>query len=238
MKTNFLITTALISLLGMGCANTESDNVKTAGFYADYNVLTQATNPTVAVCSATFRVEAGGTFINLSSGDSVTCNGQAMSRSEIFGMVSYTVNLPATVGGVYTVVLTRAGESPYSASVTLPNPVSITSPANNFATTKGAPLNFSWTTNGAAEDSMRVSTVNANATADRTCPFSASYYDSSPENGTGSFNASEMSLQQDGVAGVCSMKVTFDRTRYGAMSSRLKGQINSTQQASVTITLN
>lgn len=237
MRKNVLSLVLLGGIFGLGCAKTNSDNIKTSGFYASYQVLVNATNPSVATCSASFQVEAGGTFIDLSSNDSVTCNGQSMTRSELAGIVSYSANLTATTGATYTVVLTRAGESPYSASVTLPEPVANTSPASGTSFTKGNSLAFSWTASGNASDWMNVSTSRVTS-GDSACPSEASFDDSAPENGSGSFSSTEMSLTTNGTAGACAMKINWKRYRAGTMPSGLNGVINAVQATSASITLN
>lgn len=237
MKKNLLISMMIVAVLGSGCAKTDSDNIKTSGFYADYTVKTLASNSSVATCSATFRVEAGGTYIDLSSGDTVTCNGQSMSRSEILGIVTYSANLTATAGATYTIVLTRAGESPYSSSVTLPEAVSPTSPAQGASAVKGNALSFSWATSSNSTDAMVVSASSVTS-GDNKCPSSSYFQDSAPENGVGSFSASEMSLPATGVAGACSMAITWQRRRAGGMSSGLKGDISGVYEATRTLTLN
>ena len=132
-------------LFVMGCAKTSSDNIKTSGFYATYSISTAATSPTIAICSASFSVEQGGTYIELGTADTVTCNGQSMTKSVVLGIVNYSANLTATVGSNYTVVLTRSGESPYSASVTLPAAIVTTAPSVGFSQAKGIGLTYTWT---------------------------------------------------------------------------------------------
>lgn len=237
MRKNLLLSMVILAAIVVGCAKTDSSNIKTSGFYADYAVKTLATSPSVATCTATFRVEAGGTYIDLSSGDTVTCNGQSMARSELFGIVTYSANLTATVGATYTIVLTRSGEVPYSASVTLPEAVSPTSPANNASGAKGSVLNFSWTTSSSSTDAMTVSASSVTS-GDNKCPTMAYFQDSAPENGVGSFSASEMSLPATGIAGACSMNITWQRRRPGIMPSGLKGDISGVQEATRAITLN
>lgn len=237
MKKNLLSSLLCMAVFTVSCAKTDSDNIKTSGFYADYQVRTQASNSSIAVCSASFRVEAGGTFIDLSSGDFVTCNGQSMSRSEVLGMVTYTANVAATVGGTYALVLTRAGESPYTANVTLPSAVVPTSPANGTSSSKGSALNFSWTPSANSSDAMLVSTVKVTG-GDTKCPETSYFDDTAPENGVGSFSASQMSLGVNGTAGACAMKVVWERRRTGVMPTGLNGVINAIQEANVSITLN
>jgi hypothetical protein len=238
VKVNFLSALAMTMVLVLGCAKTNSDNIKTSGFYAEYTVAVDATTNTVAKCSASFRVEAGGTFIDLSANDTVTCNGQSMARSEIAGIVTYSTNLTATVGGIYTVVLTRSGESPYSASVTLPAAVVTSAPANNGSFSKGAPLSLAWTISSNAADAIVVTT--SRVTTDSTkCPNNALYANPAPEAGIGSFTAMDMALPTaTGTAGTCNMNVNWQRQRLGTMPSGLNGSIYGIQSSSVPIILN
>jgi hypothetical protein len=232
----------LLGLLAFGtftlsCAKTDSSNVKTAAFYAEYAIKSSTANSSSAVCSASFRVESGGTFLDLNNGDRVTCNGLAMTRTELLGIVNYSVSLPATVGGTYTFILTRSGEAPYTATVTLPEIVVPTAPSVGSVFLKGNVLSVSWTPSENATDSMILSTSKVTS-GDSKCPDIAAFDDSAPESGVGSFTSSQMSLPVNGASGACGMDIIFQRRRAGTMPSGLKGSIFGIQESSVGITLN
>ncbi len=227
----------VVSLLLIGCAKTSSDNIKTSGFYATYSISSAATSPTIAICSASFSVEQGGTYIELGSSDTVTCNGQTMTKSVVLGIVSYSANLTATVGSTYTVLLTRSGESPYSASVTLPAAIATTAPSVGFSQAKGLGLTYAWTASSNASDAMYL-TGDAVTSGDLACPNRATFTDSPPENGSGAFSTTEMTLRSGGTTGACAYKISWERARVGTMPSGLNGTITAVQTVSVTGTLN
>lgn len=239
MKRNFLFKIfCIISVLLAGCAKTESENIKTSGFFAGYTVSVSSATPTTASCSASFTVEEGGTYIDLSDSDTVTCNGETMVKTVLGNIVSYSKSFSTvTPGATFTIVLTRSGESPYSASVTLPQAVVVTAPSSSFSQAKGAALDFSWTVSSDVGDAMYVTTERVTS-GDTKCPYAASYLDSAPEAGSGTFGSSEMALPTDGTTGACSMNVNFERSRTGTMPSGLNGRIRALQSASVQGTLN
>lgn len=229
----------LLILLTIGCAKTSSDNIKTSGFFAHYSVEVSSTNPTQATCSASYTVEDGSTtYIELSANDTVKCNGNSMSKSVLGSIVTYSSTISGVAPGTsFEVVLTRSGETPYSATVTLPEAVAGTSPANASSGTKGAIYNFSWSSSSNSNDSMYV-TTSRTVSGDSTCPNAATFLDSAPENGTGSFSAADMALPTGGVAGACGMKLQWQRMRSGTVGSGLNGRIRAYQTHAVSITLN
>ena len=233
----FLLSLLAIGTFTLSCAKTDSSNVKTTAFYAEYAIKSSTANSSSAVCSASFRVESGGTFLDLNNGDTVTCNGLAMTRTELFGIVNYSVNIPATVGGTYTFILTRSGEAPYTASVTLPEIVVPTTPSAGSVLLKGNALGVSWTPSGNSDDSMILSTSKV-ISGDSKCPDITTFDDSAPESGVGSFTAAQMSMPVNGTAGACGMNIIFQRRRAGTMPSGLNGSVFGIQESSVGISLN
>lgn len=227
----------LMSLLIISCAKTKSDNIKTSGFYANYSVTGSQANTALVSCSASFQVESGGTYIDLSSGDSVTCNGQSMSRSELAGIVTYSASVAYQVGGTYEIVLTRTGESPYSSTVTLPEAVTGISPTSG-SYSKGAQINYSWTPSSTSSDEMIIQFNRVTSASPSPCPRSDSNYDTSPEDGSGAFGTNQTALPSDGIAGACSMQIKWIRARNGTMSSGLNGKIKAYQSNEANITLN
>ena len=220
-----------ICLLMMSCSKTPSDNVKTAGFYVSYAI--SGNNVNAATCRATFQVGGGtGTYLDLGSGDSVTCDGQAMSRSEFAGMISYSVNVPYVVGKTYSLVLTRSGESPYVASVSLPEAIAGYSPSVMTSYQKGSAIAPTWTPSSNGSDSMYVSLSYSYTNGSRLAGKS----DSAPENGTGIiFDASETQMVPP-VPGTWAATIKFSRTRSGSVGA-LAGSIRAEQEVSVNVNL-
>ncbi len=70
-----------ILFLFISCGQTDSENIKTSGIHVTYE-LTEADSSGSALCEATFRVGSSvGTYIELNSGDRITCNGQLMTKT-------------------------------------------------------------------------------------------------------------------------------------------------------------
>lgn len=226
----FFLCSAVLSLAA--CSNTESENVKTSGFYATYTLFAEGASS--ASCQATFQVGGStGTYLDLNSGDTVTCDGQSMVRSELLGMITYTASVTATVGKTYEIVLTRSGEPTYTSTVVLPEAVAGTTPATTTNYTKGSVINTSWTpSSNTTEDFM---TVTLSYTAgDHSA--SASADDTAPESGTLGFGSSDTN-QYSSTTGTFGGKITFKRKRVGTMASGLEGQIYSQQKLEIPINL-
>ena len=74
----------ILTLLLTACSTTDSENVNTEGIYAVFTIQEDGANATFYVGGIT------GTVLQLSSGDSVTCNGNALSEDQdIFGAYHY-----------------------------------------------------------------------------------------------------------------------------------------------------
>lgn len=125
------------------CAKVSSTEVKSGGIWADVHVTGDSAGG--AVCEAVFQVgDATGTFLSLDGGDQVTCDGKPMGKTEVLGEITYSVKVPYDLTKTYPIVLSRPGETPYEADVTLPEPVSITWPraAERVAATGGVELRW------------------------------------------------------------------------------------------------
>lgn len=221
-----LLTLSFSSLIS--CSNTKSDNVKTSGIHATFSV--EGNNQNSVNCQATLQVGgATGTYLDLTSGDSVTCNGNSMSRSELLGIITYSATVPYQVGSTYTIVLTRTGENPYSSSVVLPEAISNVSPSSAISQQKGSAINVSWTpSSNATEDSFSAS---LSATG-----VSALLTDSPPEQGAlgfGSTDTTPSPVSSDSSTGT----LTYSRARSGTMATGLAGTIKAYQKTSVSVTL-
>lgn len=219
-------------LLIYSCAKTDSSNIKTDGFYVTYRVV--GNNQNSAVCTASFQVGGvTGTYIDLNAGDTVTCDGQSMSRSEFAGIVTYSANVAYQVGKTYNIVLSRAGEGDYTSSVVMPQQIVGYSPSGSTSYQKGSAINVSWTASSNAFDNMKVS-LNYN-----TGTSSYSFYedDTAPETGSGyGFSSLETQVNPP-VAGNWSGSIKFSRFLEGSMDVALEGSVRAGQEVSVNITL-
>ncbi|GIL16623.1 MAG: hypothetical protein BroJett040_03740 [Oligoflexia bacterium] len=231
-----------IILFGTGlilsaCSNTLSSNIKTSGFYVTYSV--NATGGAIASCEASFNVGGStGTYVDLDGGDTVTCNGLSMSRYQdpIFHTITYKVNVPAVVGGVYEIKFVRVGENPYSATVTLPAPILATAPAANANIVKGSTLTASWVASTDPYTSMAVNLSYSVPKDSGSTTYSYSKYDSAPENGTVGWGISETQVYP-AQAGPWTGTVKFTRSKSGEMAAGLSGYISAEQTVSVSVSL-
>jgi hypothetical protein len=222
--------TVVFLFLLQGCSNTESENVKTSGFYATYTLTAEGTS--TATCQATFQVGGStGTYLDLNSGDSVTCAGQSMSRGEFLGMITYTATVNAVAGQAYDIVLNRSGESPYTSTVVLPSAVSGNNPSTTTSYQKGSAVTASWTPSTNTTEDMMSVTLYYEAGSESASP---SYDDTAPESGTMVFGSSDTN-RFPSVTGTYSGKVKFKRTRNGVLAPGLEGRIYSTQSKEVVI---
>lgn len=221
----------VLAVFAMGCAKTLSDNIKTDGFYASYKI--SGNNAGTAVCTASLQVGGvTGTYIDLVNGDVVTCDGQSMSRSEFAGIITYTASVPYVVGKTYNVVLTRAGEGSYTASVVLPEQIANFSPSGNPSFQKGSIINASWNTSSSGSDTMSIYlSYSAGGNS-----YSYSKFDSAPENGLLTFPGAETQVFP-AAPGNWPATLRFYRSQTGQMDSALDGSITAEQVQQVNITL-
>lgn len=221
-----------ISFMMMACSKTDSDDVKTSGFYATLSV--DGNNSNQVTCRATFQVGgATGTYLDLSSGDTVTCNGQSMSRSEFLGMITYTATATYQVGATYSIVLTRAGESPYTATAVLPEAITVTSPTEGQSVTKGTAPTATWTSAVDAGAEMAV-TLSYTVNSENSPSFTQT--DTAPEQGTLGWSTTQTQVSPP-QAGSWSGKFRFVRSKVGSMPAGLDGSVRATQSIERNISL-
>ncbi|MCB0341444.1 MAG: hypothetical protein H6626_13825 [Pseudobdellovibrionaceae bacterium] len=210
-----------------GCSNTDSENVKTKGIYASFDV--SASNG-AATAIAKFQVGGPtGSFLDLSSGDSITVNGLVLTRQELLGIIEYRKSVPYSEGGIYTFVFSREDEEPYTSTVTLTEAVTISSPTAGANATKGQSLSVQWNAGADASDSISVS---LSKQGDDETGYSSSSLVSTASSHT--IPASD-TLTVNG--GNIPATVSVFRERDGQMAEGLDGSIQSSQYDSVDITL-
>lgn len=217
----------LISAFVVGCSNTDSDNVKTSGIYATFDI--QATNGT-ATAVAKFQVGgATGTFLDLSSGDSITVNGLPLSRQELLGIIEYRRAVSYSVGDTYTFVFSRDGEDPYTSTVTLTEAVTISSPSVGADITKGTAISVQWNAGTDINDEVSVSLSKQGD--------GESGYSNSSMVATASSHSIPANDTLTVNSGSVSGSISVFRERQGSMAADLDGTISSSQYDSVSINL-
>lgn len=242
MKGFLLTSIALLTAVLSACSTTKSDNVDTAGIYAVFAVSEDGAN---ARGDATFYVGGTtGTVLQLSAGDSITCNGNTMSENQdLFGKYYYYSGCGTlTAGATYTLVFTRNGDDgveTYSSSVVMPAAVTVTSPSGGASYTRGQTIPVTWNS-GSVADTIEVAISGSGSSASGS--------------GSTTYSRSQGSLDDDGaytilgadtdpadtITGVISnVKISVTRTHSGSMGSGLTGQISARRAGAVSnLTLN
>jgi hypothetical protein len=135
------------------CKSTNSENVRTPGIAVDYRV----TDNQFGTVSASAVMKIGSTYIDLSGGDALYCEGVKMGKAE-GGLreVMYAANLNRLVpGDSYEFQLYRPAtrETHFSYAIA-PEPVVITAPSSGESVSSRLPLSVVWT--AAAQGNMSV----------------------------------------------------------------------------------
>lgn len=218
-------------LIICSCSKTESSYVETEGFYVSYSVV--GNNQNSATCTVTFQVGGPtGTYLDLSSGDSITCDGSSMARSEFLGIVSYTANVSYRPQGQYELIFNREGEGNYISTLTLPEPITGMVPSSSQTYQKANPISVLWNTSSNSEDGMRAY-LNYSA---GTTSYTFSKNDTSPESGSLGFSSTETQTQIPS-SGTWTGSIKLSRYLSGSMASGLSGTIVGKQETSVSIQL-
>jgi hypothetical protein len=218
-------------VFGLGCTKTVSSNIKTSGLYASYQLV--GNNQNSVSCSVSFQVGGfTGTYVSLEDGDQVTCDGNSMIKSELFGIITYSATVSFRPSGSYEITLTRPGESAYTSNVTLPTVISGYSPSTSTTITKGNAQSVSWNASANTLESMDVTLSYSVASQS----YSYRQNDTYPENGTLGFSSSETQVNST-VSGTWAGQLKFSRYLDGVMADSLDGYIKAKQEVIVSVSL-
>jgi len=119
----------VIFILSAGCSSTTSDNIKTSGIYALFNVENKYGENTVTA-KATLQVGGiTGSYIKLVGDDELLCDGQKLSsRETALGSIEYVANLPKKNAGEKYVFKFKRKDEEHTIEVTQLQDVHITAP--------------------------------------------------------------------------------------------------------------
>jgi len=206
------------SMVAMGCTSPEEDscNIKTAGVYVQYEVVEEGNS---AHAMATFWVgdSPGGTFLTLGScGDTITVNGQSLSKNTSNVDHDYYEATMAPADS-YDFVFSRQDEDPYTSSVSPRTPVVVTSPSGASISRTEA-FDVTWEADSGSIDLL----IEGKCIKD----FPSINGDSVPDNGTYTVNAGgiEPFVSSDATES-CTANVELTRENSGNLSPSLKGSI-------------
>jgi hypothetical protein len=127
----------------VGCTKTSSEGLDTSALWAELAVLQ---NPNGINARAEFRVSDGGTYVELQSGDQISCNGMTLRTFKLSNAVWYNESVPAAPAGQsYTFELTRNnGKEKSTATVQAPRALAISAPAASSMAKIGQPIELTW----------------------------------------------------------------------------------------------
>jgi hypothetical protein len=141
MDVRKLIFAGAVSIVG--CTKTSSTGLDTSALWAELSVLQ---NPTNINARAEFRVSDGGTYVELESGDQISCNGVPLRTFKLGNAVWYNETVSAAPQGQsYTFQLTRAKNNERSmAAVQAPRALAISAPTALSMARVGQPIELAW----------------------------------------------------------------------------------------------
>ncbi|WP_413287451.1 Ig-like domain-containing protein [Bdellovibrio sp. HCB337] len=240
MKGFVLTSILLLTSVLISCSTTTSDNVDTDGIYA---VLTIQEDGANTRADATFYVGGmTGTVLQLTAGDSVTCNGNAMTENQdLFGKYYYYGNCGTlTAGATYTFTFTRNGDDgpeSYSSSVVMPAAITISSPNDGATFTRGQTIPVTW---NAGSDTVEVSISGSgtSASGSGSTTYSRSH-GSLDDDGAYTILATDTDPDDTITGVIANAAISVTRSRSGTMASGLDGQISARRADAVSnLTLN
>ncbi|MBS1984105.1 MAG: hypothetical protein JST16_08020 [Bdellovibrionales bacterium] len=220
----------LSALLGACAPDSKSGAIDNSEFYVVNTITADPAKQTVTCRSDLTVGGSGGTTLTLSDEDSLSCSvdttKKSMSKSSA-GTYDYS-DMSYSVGKTYSVTLERTGSSEcgksgtFTGSVTLPEAVNITSPANNGTVSRSTALTITWTAGTGDSIDLTLSGV------------SSSISKTTTDTGSTSFDASQMANYPEATG---TLKLT--RTKNGQHPSGIKGgSTQAVQTQSISINVN
>jgi|GEM_PF-1739361 len=222
----------------VGCARANSDDISSSSINARFSVSPNKAGTSVT-CSADLTVGSdgvGGTRIDLSSTDKLTCTDGTTEKQLTGSAGNYeATGLAKEDGQSYNFKLTRTNvgdcghAEELSSVVTLPPIPVISAPAASATLSRAGGFTVSWTP---GEDSITV-TLSSNATATGAeGETGTATWSGTDASGTLSVAAADLVSFRNGSA-----LLSVKRSRSGTHSAVLKGDTSSSATGSVTITV-
>ncbi len=149
MKRSVWSSLLLLPTVALGCASTESQDVRTSGIFATF---TATSDGTTTKAQAIFRVgeASSNTFVNLESGDSATVtvgqDARTLTENHLGDYYFYSVDVPVVAGASeFVFALTReADEDAPNSRVALPEPLTVSAPAASANLSRAQALTITW----------------------------------------------------------------------------------------------
>jgi hypothetical protein len=205
-----------VIIFASGCPNTSSTNVKTSGIYANFEVASDQQ----IIAKAVLTVGGpGGTYLNLQSGESLSCNGVPMTRrSNIFSQIWYDATISANA--TYLFRFHRTDGDVDTTFGPLPGEPTITSAAPDI--TLGDDLPISWNTGAGGTASVDIQV---------TSPAISSINTSSADNGSFTVVGSLFTQSPTAEPGPYALNIKITRTKNFTLSSPYQGVSAKTKKS-------
>jgi hypothetical protein len=222
-------------LVATGCAQVESDDVKTDGIYANLQVEATGNGSSVATASLKVGGSTSNTFLDLSPGDSLVAQSGAdsadMVRNETLGAIWYSAvfatdsaNTPFKISFVRDVEVSAP-----DSDVTLPAGFAITGPAADSSYSRSADaVVVTWDGSGAADPFSWQITGNC---------IVAQFGQQTADSGTLTIPAGAIQPGQNQGAASCQATIQLFRSRAGTLDGAYGegGSVTARQTRSISI---
>lgn len=222
-----------LGLLGACAEDVDSNNVKTDGMYADFEVIGRANGKSEVRASIRIGGSRSNTYAELSAGDVLTAmSGEEMhTLTEVGGTVGNVHVYHATFDGAdedqeFTVSFDREDdESAPDSTSALPAPFEITSPADGVDVSRAAALTVTWTPSTSEAVDIRL---------DGDCTIIETH-SASTDTGTHTFAAGSISTTSSREGETCDVELTISTRAAGAIDSAFGegGRFNAIQERTI-----
>ena len=229
------LTLALTAVFGSGCAQVESDDVKTDGIYADLLVQADGSGSSVATAALKVGGASSNTFLDLTAGDALeAANGDdvsAMVRNEALGVIWYSAIFAVdSADAPFKISFLREEDvSAPDSDVTMPAGFAITAPAPNTSFSR-------------ASDAVVVTWDNSGSTDGFSWQITgdcivAQFGNQTADNGTLTIPAGAIQPGQNQGANSCTANIQLFRTRAGTLDGAYGegGVIRARQTRTISI---
>lgn len=249
---SFLIAVPLLISTGIGCSNTDSENVTTEGMRAEITV--SATGNGNTGVSVDLGVGSGGIFstgVELSSGDTLTATDGTTTRTlvkegSIIGSISYETTFQTdTEDTQFIVALIRnSGENAENSTATLPAPFNLSAASDTITGDGSQTVDLEWT-NSHKSDPLSIDVdCTCNKTVDGQTSKTLIYeeIDSVTDDGNASYSIQYLLDVADPTQYDlgCTIDLTMKRTRSGSLDPAFGegGFIKAVQARTLSIRYN
>jgi hypothetical protein len=224
-KLQVVVAAFALGVVSLGCQSANSENVKTPGIAASFRV-TDALSGGVA---AHVELKIGSTYIDLSGGDALFCDGVKLGKSEgLLNEVLYDATVSRRTPGDSYVFEFRRPDPPedHLSYAFSPEPVVISVPSNGAVISSKSATSVAWAT--AAQGSIGISVTGSGV--------HNKYYGVGADRGTFTIPQNDLICEENLTS--CSVLLTITRTVVGTGDPDFESaQVESVTNASIDLQL-